>query len=366
MRVVLSACLVAILFGGFAQSSLNGCGVYSDFPISSLGNLCNNPSETLESHLEAEEMVEDILGKIGLTSNFLVAICEDIENAVAINIPSDIGYIRYIYLNPSFFESVRSDIEGNWGLFSLLSHEIGHHLIGHTLESGGSRPAVELEADEFSGFMLYMLGASLRQAVELMQKHAAEKATLTHPARLDRILAIRKGYNNAQENLGKYKEANRRADYTTYAKQMFVKAYQIKGETEKDYIQKVAYYGKATEYRADYAEAWRNRAKYYNKLELYDKARVDANRAISLNEDNWNAYSEKAVSYLGLKEYDKAIKIFTVPIDASESPRPFDHMGRGWCYYQLGDRESAIKDLEEAIRLKPDLVEARKRLEKVR
>lgn len=367
VRFLGSFLLITLLFNTLAQKdSDSAIGVYGDFSISPIADICQDPTKTLESHLEAEEMVEDILSKIGLTSNFLVAICDNIDNAIAINIPSDIGYIRYIYLNPTFFESLRTNTEGEWGLLSLLSHEIGHHLIGHTLDSRGSRPDVELEADEFSGFMLFMLGASLRQATELMSKYGSEKTSLTHPARLDRVLAIKKGYNNAEANLGKYRKANRHSDYTTQAKKMFVKAFQIEGDQEPHHKKRVYYYGRATEYRADYAEAWRNRAKYLNKLKLYDEARVDANRAISLDKDNWNAYSEKAVSYLGLKQYQKAIRIFNVPIEESGIPRPYDYMLRGWSYHKMGERDKAISDLEESIRLKPDLVEARRRLQKVK
>ena len=37
-------------------------------------------------------------------------------------------------------------------------------IIAHTLERGGSRPEIELEADEFSGFVLRKMGATLPQA----------------------------------------------------------------------------------------------------------------------------------------------------------------------------------------------------------
>ena len=37
---------------------------------------------------------------------------------------------------------------------TLLAHEVGHHLNGHTIHRGGSTPELELEADEFAGFIL--------------------------------------------------------------------------------------------------------------------------------------------------------------------------------------------------------------------
>jgi Zn-dependent protease with chaperone function len=77
---------------------------------------------------------------------------------------------------------------------ALIAHEMGHHLNGHTLHRGGSEPALELEADEFAGFVLRKLGATLREAQEVMYLISGSQSSATHPARNDRMLAIEKGW----------------------------------------------------------------------------------------------------------------------------------------------------------------------------
>ncbi len=98
--------------------------------------------------------------------------------------------------NPSFISSIDKTTGTDWASISILAHEIGHHLNGHTLE-GGSRPDNELEADEFSGFVLRKLGASLSESQLAMKIVADARASSTHPGKYDRLTAIAEGWNNA-------------------------------------------------------------------------------------------------------------------------------------------------------------------------
>jgi hypothetical protein len=82
-----------------------------------------------------------------------------------------------------------------------LAHEVGHHLEGHTVLGTNSRPEIELEADEFAGFILCKMGASLEQAQLAMHYIAEMKASKTHPGRIDRLAAIEKGWNKAEAQL---------------------------------------------------------------------------------------------------------------------------------------------------------------------
>ena len=61
---------------------------------------------------------------------------------------------RYIIYNSNFMKIANEISNNSWSSISILAHEIGHHLQGHTLNNNGSRPAIELEADKFSGFVL--------------------------------------------------------------------------------------------------------------------------------------------------------------------------------------------------------------------
>jgi Zn-dependent protease with chaperone function len=80
---------------------------------------------------------------------------------------------------------------------ALLAHEVGHHLNGHTIRKGGSTPELELQADEFAGFILHKLGATLQQSQNVMNYIAKAKESSTHPGKAFRLLAIEKGWNNA-------------------------------------------------------------------------------------------------------------------------------------------------------------------------
>lgn len=78
---------------------------------------------------------------------------------------------------------------------------IGHHLNGHTLSRQGSNHADELEADEFSGFVLRKMGASLEEAQAAMKVLSDERSSATHPGRSYRLAAISKGWGNADAQL---------------------------------------------------------------------------------------------------------------------------------------------------------------------
>ena len=58
----------------------------------------------------------------------------------------------------------------------------------------------ELEADEFAGFVLHKLGASLEQSQYIMYYIAKAEGSNTHPARADRMLAIQAGWNKVTTN----------------------------------------------------------------------------------------------------------------------------------------------------------------------
>src|SRR6185312_2225684 len=80
----------------------------------------------------------------------------------------------------------------------ILAHEIGHHLDGHTEAGLKSCPAIELEADQFAGFVLGKMGATLQQSQLAMYYISTIASSKTHPGRYDRLAAIEKGWNKAK------------------------------------------------------------------------------------------------------------------------------------------------------------------------
>ncbi len=151
------------------------------------------------SNSEASEVMNDIMRVVGLRPNFTIQ-AADVPNAAAVVI----GMKRYILYNPKFIKSVHKSTNNNWSAISILAHELGHHLNGHTLSNKGSRPRMELEADEFSGFVLRKLGADLTDAQTAMNLLASPYGSISHPAKGARLDAIKRGWDAADEMIKDY------------------------------------------------------------------------------------------------------------------------------------------------------------------
>lgn len=145
----------------------------------------------------ASTAVREILDVAGLMPNFIVR-ASGVPNAAA----SIRGQNRFIEYNPSFVAQLQTATGTNWAVYSVLAHEIGHHLQGHTIQSGGSRPSIELEADEYSGYILARLGATEEQARAAMNKFGQPSGSSTHPGRADRLSAISRGWERGGESRG--------------------------------------------------------------------------------------------------------------------------------------------------------------------
>jgi hypothetical protein len=173
--------------------------VYPQAAIQTNNFMCSYYGEAIDPNIamakpdaSAVKVISQILGVVGLKPNFEIR-AANVPNAAAVIITGK----RYILYNPKFISSINSASGNNWAGISIIAHEIGHHLNGHTLSNMGSRPDIELEADEFSGFVLNKLGANLSDAQAAMAIAASLKASHTHPARQDRLAAIATGWKNA-------------------------------------------------------------------------------------------------------------------------------------------------------------------------
>ncbi|MEM9885772.1 MAG: hypothetical protein AAF849_07765 [Bacteroidota bacterium] len=155
--------------------------------------------KSFSSNAEAEAVMNDIMSVLGLRSNYKIQAAK-VPNAAAVVY----GDQRYIYYNPKFITNVTDATNTNWASISIVAHEIGHHLNGHTLKAGGSQRHMEIEADEFSGFVLRKMGASLAEAQIAMRRLASERGTATHPGRAERLSAIEKGWRSADAQIASY------------------------------------------------------------------------------------------------------------------------------------------------------------------
>jgi hypothetical protein len=152
---------------------------------------------SFSSDNEAQTSLARITYASGLPTNFKL-VAGNVPNACAtLKWNASIqGYDRYIIYNQTFMERLKN-ATNDWAALSILAHEVGHHLSGHSLISGGSRPELELEADKFSGFILAKLGATLQQAQVAINALQLENYSVTHPPKSARLAAIANGWVSA-------------------------------------------------------------------------------------------------------------------------------------------------------------------------
>ena len=131
----------------------------------------------------------------GLSPNFKVIQDSEVTNAIAY-IKNKSRYIKY---NPSFMKRVNDSTKTDWAAISVLAHEIGHHLLGHTLRHQESNPGDELAADRYSGFILFQMGATLEETLRCVETEGNLHGTKTHPPRSARIAAITEGWEDAEK-----------------------------------------------------------------------------------------------------------------------------------------------------------------------
>jgi hypothetical protein len=144
---------------------------------------------------EVSMAIENIVKRSGLKQNFYVMECPNTDNCFAATRNGE----RLIVYDAKFMNRLSDLTKTDWGALSILAHEIGHHLQGHTIKPAGSEHEKELEADEFSGFVMYQMGATLKQAQAAIASLTTEYTTTTHPARSKRLRSIEAGYLNAKE-----------------------------------------------------------------------------------------------------------------------------------------------------------------------
>lgn len=150
-----------------------------------------------QSVYEAKQILQNMLDTVKWKENFSVKEQNGIRNAYA----TIINRIRWIVYDNNFLEDIDAYAATKWASVSILAHEMGHHYYNHTVNSSGSTPPKEIEADAFSGFVMQKLGASLNESIAAISTIASDRASATHPAKKDRVSAITKGWNSAKAEI---------------------------------------------------------------------------------------------------------------------------------------------------------------------
>ncbi len=274
-------------------------------------------SNNFISDVEAENALDRILSVIGASKRFVLQPCDNINNAVAISYKG----VRYILYDKEFMNSISSG--DNWGNLFILAHEVGHHVNGHSLdlvlyaaeaveaETLPSRRQQELEADEFAGFVLGKLGASLQETTSVLNSLANDRDDTysTHPSKSKRLLAVNRGHKKGLEN-----------DKNNYL------------------ISSNEFYSSGL-----------NKA----KIKDYKGAIIDFTRAIDFNPNNYKAYTNRGTSKRKLNDFPGAIADLTIAIELNPNVDTI-YLARGSIKQFLMDSNGAIADASKAIELNPN------------
>jgi tetratricopeptide (TPR) repeat protein len=311
-------------------------------------------ASTFTSNEVAERAVDKVLRPLGLKRNFVLISCPNINNAAAVTYGDG---VRYIIYDDAFMREIDRNSSTDWASLVILAHELGHHLQGHTSRLVNFPPSMEelrrsraneLEADEFAGFVMYKMGASLAQAQSALSilTDVTNEEVSTHPKLWRRIEAIKTGYRDAE---GQQPLAN--IDRAPSAEAFYMTGYNA--HERKNYREAIDNYTVVIGLNPNFAEAYGSRgvAKYESKD--YRGAIADCTEAIRLKPDFPEAYSGRGAAKHGLGDYRGAIADHNEAIRLKpDSPEAYG--SRGATKHMLGDYRGAIADHTEAIRLKPD------------
>lgn len=142
-------------------------------------------------------ILDSFLLDSGLEKNFVLKECRNLNTPTAAMIDPYFGTMeRYVTFPENLLENWKHFNSANWRHFTQLMHAIGHQLFRHTLIEGLNNHKEELVADEFSGYMLARMGASLEESIAGLQffKYEAIKQNV-FPKVNARKEAITKGWN---------------------------------------------------------------------------------------------------------------------------------------------------------------------------
>ena len=162
-------------------------------------------SNNFTTDAEAERALTRIMNASGLAKNFALIHCDNISNAVAVSYRGE----RYIIYDKKFM-SLISSRTNDWSNLTILAHEVGHHLNGHSIDlsmakivepkSLAEKRKQELEADEFAGFIMAKLGAPLSSVLSSISLITTDDDDTfsTHPKRSRRLERLKSGYSKGQ------------------------------------------------------------------------------------------------------------------------------------------------------------------------
>lgn len=368
MKVLLQLLFVILIFSCTNNEGSNeqkitktGCGYAESNLLEDPSELCNFVSNRrgFVSNIDAEKALDRILGVTGLSPTFIMQECNGINNCYA----TSLSGVRYILFDPEFMKEI-SDETNKWSNLSILAHEIGHHVNGHSLDLAlASNDEInartieehkrdELEADYYSGFIMYKLGATLEASQQVMKLMPdVDEKTSTYPTKAERLDAIEEGYNKAKSQDPNIQNSNNDANSMSLEDYKYeaVDCYE-RGEYELA----VEYTSKAITLDPNWSIGYFNRGIYFAHLEKYSKSISDLSKYIELNPNDLDGYIERGVVYDDLAQYENAISDYSYVIERSPISEPLSYLARGMSYSDLEQYSESITDFSTFIGFCPD------------
>ena len=325
-------------------------------PLLSLGQACEYGNSTDASEIcdfvrvrgnsfasdkNAQDALKMILDATKSKQKFAIKECTNISNAIATTYKG----INYILYDKDFIDEITTKTN-SWAKLSILAHEIGHHIYGHTLKDVPSLETSrqwELEADEYSGFVMYQLGVNLSQAQEAILIYASDgdDTYSTHPSKEKRLKAIERGWNKSKDS--KY-------DYSTQDSNMTAEDYFYKGYNSNDYQVSLDNYTKCIRISPNFKNAYMQRGLNYAIVEKYEDGIEDLNKAIFLDSYDSRIYLFRGTMYYSLGKYKQALADYNKAISIDQNNGDI-YVWKGIVYSKLGNSNEAIFDFKKAIAL---------------
>jgi tetratricopeptide (TPR) repeat protein/S1-C subfamily serine protease len=160
--------------------------------------------------------------------------------------------------------------------------------------------------------------------------------------------------------LRRYPEAIRAFDAAIKQKPKFIHlAYYGKGLAlgySGQYPEAITALELAVKFKPDFVPAWYNLSLVYRGSNQLDKALAAINQAIQLQPNNPNLYNQKYGVLRDLKKYREAAAAINKAIELS--PRAAFYNNRGNVRNELGDKQGAIDDYNQAIKINPNDAQA--------
>ena len=311
------------------------------------------------SNQNAEIALNKVLNSIGASKTFILKECNGVNNASATSYKG----VRYIFYNNEFMNAIVNRTD-SWSNLSILAHEVGHHINGHTMDmvlyandvvkpvSKKVSREMELEADFFSGFVMAKIGATLKQATQVMSiiSTNADDSNSTHPAKNKRLKAITDGYNSG------YVEP--KVVYRTKEKIIKIKPKELNYENyfyngiskyqSGDTVGALEDFNKSIQLNDKFSPSFHNRAILLDDLKRYKDAIDDYNIAIKLDPNNPLYYYNRAISKNNIEDY-KGVIIdlnYTLKVDKNNL---IAIKFRAQSYFNIKDFDSAILDFDKVI-----------------